>query len=170
LESTANPDSRIPSRHSVRAHAGVRMAGVRLESTPVFYVVRGVPWLERRRFVTPLFLISHACALVVARRLAGSKPWLLRERSTLAFLAGAVLAPAVPALLNSMVLPFIGVPLRAGVPNAVDGWLRGTAGILAIAPAVLVYLSKPLKEWTGLCAEGEWEPTIATSGPSQRIR
>ncbi len=113
-------------------------------------------------FVTPLYLISHACALVVARRLARSEPWLLRERSTLAFLAGAVLAPAVPALLNSTVLPVVGIPLRAGVPSTVDGWLRGAAGILALAPAVLVYLSRPLKEWTALDAENEWQPTIAT--------
>ena len=113
-------------------------------------------------FVAPLFLISNACALVVARRLARSEPWLLRERSTLAFLAGAVLAPAVPALLSSTVLPIVGIPLRASVPSAVDGWLRGAAGILALAPAVLVYLSRPLKEWTALDAEREWQPTITT--------
>jgi PAS domain S-box-containing protein len=111
--------------------------------------------------VTPLFLISHACALVVARRLARNKPWLLCEKSTLAFLAGAVLAPAVPALLNSTVLPFVGVPLRASLPSTVDGWLRGGAAILALAPAMLVYLSRPLKEWTALDAEREWQPTIA---------
>jgi len=113
-------------------------------------------------FVTPLFLISHAGALVVARRLAKSEPWLLGERSTLAFLAGAVLAPAVPALLNGTVLPVVGIPLRAGVLSTVDGWLRGGAGILALAPAVLVYLSRPLKDWTASDAESEWQPTIAT--------
>ena len=46
--------------------------------------------------------------------------------------------------------------------DTVDGWLRGAAGILALAPAVLVYLSRPLKEWTGLRAENEWQPTIST--------
>jgi PAS domain S-box-containing protein len=103
--------------------------------------------------VTPLFLLSHACALIVARRLARNQPWLSGERSTLAFLAGAVLAPAVPALLNSAVLPHVGIPLRASVPTTVDGWLRGAAGILAVAPALLVYLSGPLKGWTALEAE-----------------
>src|SRR5215472_14355452 len=90
--------------------------------------------------VTPLFLIPNAWALAVARRLARNEPWLLRERSTLAFVAGAVLAPSVPALLGSAVLPIVGIPLRAGVPSTVDAWLRGVAGILAVAPAVLVYL------------------------------
>jgi PAS domain S-box-containing protein len=112
-------------------------------------------------FVTPLFLISNACALVVARRLAGNEPWLLREKSTLAFLAGAILAPAVPALLNGTVLPVVGIPLHAGVPSTVDAWLRGTSGILALAPAVLVYLSRPLREWAALDVESELQPTIA---------
>jgi PAS domain S-box-containing protein len=102
--------------------------------------------------VTPLFLVSHACALAVSRRLARNQPWLLRERSTLAFLVGAVLAPAVPALLSSVVLPVVGIAVRGGVPVIVDGWLRGTAGILALAPAVLVHLSRPLKQWAGLAA------------------
>jgi signal transduction histidine kinase len=113
-------------------------------------------------FVAPLFLISNACAFVVARRLARSEPWLLRQRSTLAFLAGAVLAPAVPALLNSIILDVVGIPLRAGVLSMVDSWLRVGAGILALAPAVLVYLSGPLKVWTALDAESEWQPTITT--------
>jgi signal transduction histidine kinase len=112
--------------------------------------------------VTLLYLISNACAFVVARRLARSEPWLLRERSTLAFLAGAVLAPAVPALMNSTILRVIGIPLRAGVLSMVDSWLRGGAGILALAPAVLVYLSRPLKDWTASDAESAWQPTIAT--------
>ena len=115
-------------------------------------------------FVTPLFLISQACGLVVARRLARGEPWLSRERSTLAFLAGAVLAPAVPALLGSTVLPSVGIRPHAGVPGTVDGWLRGAAGILALGPAVLVYLSKPLKEWIALDAKREWQPTIAIRG------
>ena len=112
-------------------------------------------------FVTPLFLISNACALVVARRLARGQPWLLRERSVLAFLAGAVLAPAVPALLNSPMLRAVGIPVSTGVPSMVDSWLRGSAGILALAPAILVYLARPLKKWTGSKADSEWKPTIA---------
>jgi PAS domain S-box-containing protein len=112
--------------------------------------------------VAPLFLISNACALVVARRLARSEPWLLRERSTLAFLAGAILAPAVPALLNSTILHVIGSPQHSGVLSMVDSWLRQGAGILALAPAVLVYLSGPLKDWTASDAESAWQPTIAT--------
>jgi PAS domain S-box-containing protein len=112
--------------------------------------------------VAPLYLISNACALVVARRLARSEPWLLRQRSTLAFLAGAVLAPAVPALLNSTILRVVGDPQHAGVLSMVDSWLRAGAGILALAPAVLVYLSGPLKDWTASDAESEWQPRIAT--------
>jgi PAS domain S-box-containing protein len=112
-------------------------------------------------FVTPLFLISQACAFVVARRMAGREPWLLREKSTLAFLAGAFLAPALPALVTSKVLFAVGIPLIAGIPDTIDGWLRGSAGILALAPAVLVYLSKPLKEWTGFDGKSEWRATIS---------
>src|SRR6516165_1404431 len=54
--------------------------------------------------VTPLFLLSHACALIVSRQLARNEPWLLRERSTLAFLAGAMVASGITALLNPTVL------------------------------------------------------------------
>ncbi len=113
-------------------------------------------------FITPLFLISHACGLVVARRLASKEPWLSREKSTLAFLAGAVLAPAVPSLMDGMMLTVVGIPQPAGLPNIVDGWLRGAAGILALVPAVLVYLSRPLREWTALEAESEGQPKITT--------
>ncbi len=113
-------------------------------------------------FAAPLFLISQGCALVLARGLAGSEPWLLGEKSTLAFLAGAVLAPAVPALLYSTLLSVVGIPLRDGVLRALDVWLRGSAGILAVAPAVLVYLSRPLKRWTASDTESEWQPTIST--------
>ncbi len=113
-------------------------------------------------FITPLFLVSHACALVVARRLARSEPWLLRERSTLAFLAGAVLAPAVPALMQSVAPLGLGMPVPLGVANTVDGWLRGVAGILAVAPAVLVYLFRPVKEWVASRAQNEWQATITT--------
>lgn len=55
-------------------------------------------------FITPMYALSHAGALIVARKIARSEPWVSGERSTLAFLAGAVLATALPALLNSLVL------------------------------------------------------------------
>jgi hypothetical protein len=102
----------------------------------LFFVSFGA-FLGRRGavFVTPLFLLSHACGLVAARRLARNEPWLLRERSTLAFVAGAALAPAIPALLSSAVLPVAGIAPQGGVPATLDGWLRGVAGILALAPA-----------------------------------
>jgi PAS domain S-box-containing protein len=112
--------------------------------------------------VTPLFLISHACALVLARRLARNQPWLLRERSTLAFLAGAALAPAVPAVLNGAVLPLVGIEMRASVPTAVDGWLRGGAAILALVPALLVHLSRPLKKWTALAPSDVSQARVTT--------
>ncbi len=111
-------------------------------------------------FITPLYLSSNACALLVARRLARGEPWLSRERSALAFLAGAILAPAVPALLNGPVLRLVGISPRPGIPNIIEGWLRGSAGILAVAPALLIYLSRPLKEWTGSDAKSDWQPTI----------
>src|SRR6185295_12902211 len=98
-------------------------------------------------FITPMYLLSHAGALIVARKIARSEPWISRERSTLAFLAGAVLAPALPALLNPLVLSVVRVPPRPFGPAALDSWLRGTAAILCIVPAVLVYCSGPLKEW-----------------------
>ena len=142
MEGAAYPDARIPSRHSVCTYAGIRMAGVRLESTAVSCIVRDFPWLAKRLLVTPLFLISQGCAFVVARRLAKREPWLSGEISTLAFLAGAFLAPAVPALVTGKVLSVVGVPSITGIPDAIDGWLRGSAGILALAPAVLVYLSR----------------------------
>src|SRR5215472_932249 len=100
-------------------------------------------------FLTPLFTASHALGLFAARRLAGGRAWLSRERATIAFLVGAVLAPAVPSLLDSPTLRFIGLRVGQGVPTAVDLWLRGIAGILAIVPAILVYGSNPLKRWAG---------------------
>jgi PAS domain S-box-containing protein len=109
-------------------------------------------------FITPIYLLSNAGALIVARKIARSEPWVSRERSTLAFLAGAVLAPALPALLNSFVLNVIGGPPRSGGPASLDSWLRGTAAILSLSPAVLVYCSGPLKEWAGLQPRGERQP------------
>jgi PAS domain S-box-containing protein len=109
-------------------------------------------------FITPMYLLSHAGALFVARKIARGQPWVSRERSTLAFLAGAILAPALPALLNSWVLRVVGVPLRPGGPASLDSWLRGTAAILSLVPAVLVYCSEPLKAWAGLQPRGERQP------------
>jgi PAS domain S-box-containing protein len=71
-----------------------------------------------------------------------------------------MLAPAVPSLLDSTTLRFIGLPVGPGVPTAVDVWLRGIAGILAIVPAMLVYGSKPLRRWAGLAADAEWHPLV----------
>ncbi len=109
-------------------------------------------------FVTPMYLLSHAGALIVARAIARNEPWVSREKSTLAFLAGAVLAPALPAVFNSLVLKVLGVPPRAAGPAAIDSWLRGTAAILSIGPAVLVYCSGPLKKGAGFRPKGERHP------------
>jgi len=111
-------------------------------------------------FLTPLFIASHALGLVAARRLARGGAWLSRERTTIAFLAGALLAPAVPSLLDTTVLRFIGFPVDAGVLTAVDVWLRGLSGILAIVPAMLVYGSQPLRRWAGLPPYADWRPLL----------
>jgi len=71
-----------------------------------------------------------------------------------------VLAPAVPSLLDSTTLRFVGLPVGRGVPTAVDIWLRGIAGILAVVPAMLVYGSKPLRRWAGLAPDAEWRPLV----------
>jgi PAS domain S-box-containing protein len=113
-------------------------------------------------FITPPYLLSHACALAVARRIARKEPWLLGERSTLAFLAGAVLAPAIPALVSDVVLRVVGTPIRPGVPSAVDSWLRGVAGILALAPILLVHCSGSLRKWAGLPPDREWQLPATT--------
>jgi PAS domain S-box-containing protein len=111
-------------------------------------------------FVMPQYLISQALGLFVAQRLARNQAWLLRERSTLAFLAGAVLAPALPALLMSVVARSVGINAPPGVPVVVDSWLRGAAGILALAPALLVYCSAPLRRWVALPSGGIWQEPI----------
>jgi PAS domain S-box-containing protein len=115
-----------------------------LASFGAFYGWRGAALL------TPLFLLSHALGLGVARRLGGDEPGISRERSTLGFLAGAALAPAVPALLGAGVFPLVGIKFSPAVPAALDSWLRGIAGILALSPALLVYCSVALREWVGL--------------------
>jgi PAS domain S-box-containing protein len=132
-------------------------------SLPVFLAFFGLFWGWRGAvFITPLYLLSHALALYVARSLAGSEPWLSRQRSTLGFLAGAALAPAVPAFLGLPVLRAIGFNVGAGVPAAVDSWLRGTAGILALSPALLIYGSGALREWVGLPPEHKAAESITT--------
>jgi PAS domain S-box-containing protein len=100
--------------------------------------------------VTPLYTVSHAIAFVVARRLSKNQPWLSSQRSTLGFLAGAGLAPAISALLANALLPLIGIGVGPGVPAALDNWLRGTAAILALAPALLLYCAAPMRRWAGL--------------------
>ena len=104
--------------------------------------------------IEPMYLLSNAAALFVAQKMAGSEPLLSREKPTLAFLAGAIFAPALPASLNGAVLRTIGVTVR-GLPLILDSWLRGAAGILALAPAVLVWCAPQLKQWVGLPVERE---------------
>jgi PAS domain S-box-containing protein len=108
-------------------------------------------------FMAPVFVLSQLFALMAARKLAGGEPWLSREKSTWAFLAGAALAPLLPALVGGM------RPAAAaffGWPTAVNGWLRGTAPILAIVPAVLVYGSGRFKQWAGFPAEQDCGLTL----------
>jgi len=125
----------------------------------VFLTLFAIFWGWRGAvFVTPMYLLSHAGALIVAQKTTRSEPLVLREKSTLAFLAAAVLAPALPALLNTLVFRVLGVPPRPAIPEALDSWLRGTAAILSLAPAVLVCWSGPLKEWAGLQPRGERQP------------
>jgi hypothetical protein len=110
--------------------------------------------------LTSLFTTSHALGLLAARRLSGGYKGLSRERATLAFLAGAILAPAVPALLTSTALWFLGVRAAPGLPTVVDVWLRGVAGILAVVPVMLVYGSNPLRNWAGFPPDSEWRPLV----------
>ncbi|MBV8833129.1 MAG: hypothetical protein JO108_28360 [Acidobacteriaceae bacterium] len=108
-----------------------------------------------------MYLLSQALGFVVARQLAGTEPWLSQQKSTMAFLAGAVLAPASPALLGNVLLPLVGFRVGPGLPAAIDTWLRGSAGILALGPAVLVYGSGPLKKWLAHNPPAESHPPIA---------
>jgi PAS domain S-box-containing protein len=111
--------------------------------------------LQATAFVEPLNLFSYAIAFLVARNIKGKDQWLTGERSTLAFMAGAALAPAIPALLNAQILRIIGATLRPGVPAAVDSWVRGSAGILCLVPAMLVYGSGGFQRWVGFPSESE---------------
>ncbi|HEY6344193.1 MAG TPA: PAS domain S-box protein [Bryobacteraceae bacterium] len=110
-------------------------------------------------FMAPMYLASQLAGFIAARKIAGNEPWFSGERSALALLAGAALAPAAPALFVKALLIVFGVSLPA-VPAAVDSWLRGTAGILALAPAVLVHGSGRLQRWVGLPAEQESRQTM----------
>jgi PAS domain S-box-containing protein len=89
--------------------------------------------------ITAIYLLSHTIALFTAQRLAGGEPWLSRQKSTLAFLASAALAPFIPALLNDTILHLMGGAARPVLPSAVEAWLRGVAAMVAVAPAILVY-------------------------------
>jgi PAS domain S-box-containing protein len=111
-------------------------------------------------FATPLYALSHALALIAARRLAKGQPWLSNERATAAFLAGAVLAPTVPALLGSLVLPHAGIAVGPGVPAAIGTWIRGGAATLAVVPALLVFCTGPLRRLVGWPPERHWAPPV----------
>jgi PAS domain S-box-containing protein len=111
-------------------------------------------------FVTPLYLFSHAGASIVARRLAGGRPFLSSERSTAAFLAGAILAPAIPALLGSAVLPLVGIPIGPGVPAAINAWIRAGAATLAVIPAMLVFGAEPLIRWVYVRPDRDSVPPV----------
>jgi PAS domain S-box-containing protein len=104
--------------------------------------------------ITPLYLVSQACAFWTARAFGGKSSWLSGEKSTLAFLAAAAIAPLFPALLGDSALRVIGITPRVEAPQFVDAWLRGVAAILVLAPAVLMF-SRKLAEWGGVSTEGE---------------
>jgi two-component system, cell cycle sensor histidine kinase and response regulator CckA len=109
-------------------------------------------------FVEPPYLLSHALAFVVARGLARKESWLSRERSSLAFLVGAILAPTIPAFLNNPILRLLGATRGPGLPAPMGSWLRESSAIFAVVPALLVY-GRPLQKWVGDDpAEGQWEP------------
>jgi hypothetical protein len=94
------------------------------------------------------YMLSAGAAFLSARKIAQSEPWLSRERSTLAFLFGAILTPAIPALFNVTLLHFLGI-VPASTPPTIMSWLREGAGILAITPVMLVHLSDSVLRWTG---------------------
>jgi signal transduction histidine kinase len=110
------------------------------------------------------YLVSYAGAFLLARQVAGKQPWLSRQRSTVAFLAGAILGPSLPALLllGHPFLTMIGLPLQGGPATAFVNWLRETAGILAITPFLLIGLPRRLRMSFGGPAESEkWLPLAA---------
>jgi PAS domain S-box-containing protein len=103
--------------------------------------------------ITPLYLVSYACAFWMARTFAGRSPCLSGQRSTLAFLAAAAIAPLLPALLSGSALRVIGITPSFEVPEFVDYWLRGVAGILVLTPALMCY-SRKLAEWGAVSTKG----------------
>jgi len=109
--------------------------------------------------VAPTFVLGQVGALVLARRISKGEPWLSRERSTLAFLAGAAVAPVLTALLNPFLLRMIGINARTGVPADLDSWFRGVGGILALVPAMLVYGSW-LTKWVGQTQHAQSQPSL----------
>ncbi len=111
--------------------------------------------------ITPLYLVSHACAFWTVRAFGGKTSWLSGEKSTLVFLAAAAIAPLFPALLNDSCLTLIGITRGREVPAFVDAWLRGFAGILVLTPALLTCCSRKLAEWGGVSTEGERPPAIS---------
>jgi len=111
--------------------------------------------------MTPLYLVSQVCAYWVARAFKDKGPWLSGERSTLGFLAAAAIAPLVPALLSRPALQVIGLAPGGEVPEFVDSWLRGVAGILVVTPVVLVCCSRKLAEWGGVGREDEGSPALS---------
>jgi hypothetical protein len=164
LENALNAYDRLPPCFSIWPDASLRMAGTSFGANSFFFATFAAFMGWRGAAVaTPLYLLSHACALVVARRLAREQPWLSSERSTGAFLAGAVLAPPIPALLGSVVLPLVGLRISSGatgVPAAIDSWIRGGAATLAVVPAILVYCFGPLKTWIGLPPERYFQSPV----------
>jgi PAS domain S-box-containing protein len=111
--------------------------------------------------MTPLFLVSYACAFWTGRALGGKNSWLSGERSTLAFLAAAAIAPLLPALLGDAFFRLIGITLNGGVLEFVNIWIREFAAILILTPVVLVYSHK-LAEWCGVSVEGEPPPPMSS--------
>ena len=114
----------------------------------------------------PQYLLSTVAAFLVARKIAKSEPWLSRERSTLAFLAGALLAPAVPAALIRPLLSFMGRPAGA-YPIAVMSWLRESGGILALTPVLLVHLTPRLRRWLGQAGAGQRNEQLSLTGVAE---
>ena len=108
----------------------------------LLYLASDIGWQGAALGLSPV-AISHAVALVVARAIAGREPWLTRERSTLAFLASAFVAPSIPALASPYVRAWLGMTQAAGQPAVFMNWLRESAGILALAPALLVCCRMP---------------------------
>jgi len=55
----------------------------------------------------------------------------------------------------------LGFRVPPGIPGAVDSWLRGVAGVLAVAPALLASDSGRLKEWLGLPRDRKWQEPVS---------